>query len=222
MSDARGVLRHAKHVLLDFDGPVCAVFGGVEDHAVAARLRGPLSEHGITVPDEVASATDPFSVLAFAATVDESTACRTESAFRAEELDAVRSAPQTDHIDTLLKKLHAEGKSVSIVSNNSSAAVRRYAELRGLSPIVTDVVAREPADVARLKPNPYLVDLAIRRLGADPADCVMIGDSLSDVQAAQAAAVPVIAFANKPGKRERFAATQANAIVDRIADLISD
>jgi phosphoglycolate phosphatase-like HAD superfamily hydrolase len=47
----------------------------------------------------------------------------------------------------------------------------------------------------------------------------MIGDSVTDIQAAKAAGTKVIAYANKPGKRERFAAHQPDALIDSMTVL---
>jgi phosphoglycolate phosphatase-like HAD superfamily hydrolase len=47
----------------------------------------------------------------------------------------------------------------------------------------------------------------------------MVGDSTADVKAANSAWVPSIAYANKPGKRERFEALVPDAIITNMADL---
>lgn len=48
----------------------------------------------------------------------------------------------------------------------------------------------------------------------------MIGDSLSDIQAAKAAGTMSIGYANKPGKHDRMLALNPDAVVDRLEDLI--
>lgn len=70
-----------------------------------------------------------------------------------------------------------------------------------------------------MKPDPFPVREAVRELGAEPAECVLIGDSETDIEAAHAAGVTAIGYANKPGKRERFAA--ADALIDSMAELVS-
>ena len=42
------------------------------------------------------------------------------------------------------------------------------------------------------KPRPFLIDLAIKALGSKPSNTVFVGDSLSDLRAAQAASVRFI------------------------------
>jgi phosphoglycolate phosphatase-like HAD superfamily hydrolase len=81
------------------------------------------------------------------------------------------------------------------------------------------VSARTTADPTRLKPNTFLLDQAVEHLCAAPGECVMVGDSTADVKAAQSAWVPSIAYANKPGKRERFEVLKPDAIIEDMTEL---
>lgn len=54
-----------------------------------------------------------------------------------------------------------------------------------------------------------------------PMACVLVGDSLTYIQAAKAAATPVIGYANKPGKAELFAELNPQAIVAQIVSISS-
>lgn len=56
------VLRPVRHVLLDFDGPLCAIFSGLSAEEVAGRLFRELSESG-ELPEGWASQTDPLALL---------------------------------------------------------------------------------------------------------------------------------------------------------------
>jgi hypothetical protein len=57
-------------------------------------------------------------------------------------------------------------------------------------------------------------------VGADPVWMVLVGDSLGDIEAAKAAGVHSVGYANKPGKADRFVAAGANIVVTRMADLV--
>jgi len=48
--------------------------------------------------------------------------------------------------------------------------------------------------------SPELVLTAIGELHAQPEGCVLSGDSLTEIDAARAAGVPTIGYANKPYK----------------------
>ncbi|MFD0380663.1 HAD family hydrolase [Streptomyces sp. NPDC127112] len=65
-----------------------------------------------------------------------------------------------------------------------------------------------------MKPNPFPIKRAAERAGVGVADCTLIGDSLTDVQAAHAAGTTVVAYANKPHKDALFAEAEADTITD--------
>lgn len=129
-------------------------------------------------------------------------------------------APPTPGVAEVLETLHARGVPVVIVSNNSAAAVAAYLESRNLVDLVAGVSARSGPDVDQLKPQPHLLLQAAKLLGVAPARCVMIGDSVSDVEAAQQVGSPSIGYANKPGKRRRFEQCGSTAIIEQMTELL--
>lgn len=106
-----------------------------------------------------------------------------------------------------------------MVSNNSAAAVEACLERHGLSPFVAAVAGRAGPDPARLKPSPEPVLRAMRALGAEPAESLMVGDSPFDIAAARAAGVPAVGYVCRPGLRERLLAAGAMATVETLAEL---
>jgi phosphoglycolate phosphatase len=209
------LLARTRHVLLDFDGPVCSVFAGITSRAVASRLSKVLTNAGITPPAEVAETEDPFDVLRYAPEL----AADVEAAFRAEEVAAVATAAPTPGAVETIHACHDTGRTVAIVSNNSDDAVHAYLTTHHLAGQVDYVSARTPADITRLKPHPHLVTQATHALAANPATCVLIGDSITDIHAAHAAGVPAIGYANKASKPPCFADTGAAAVITRMIDL---
>lgn len=53
----------------------------------------------------------------------------------------------------------------------------------------------------------------MRAAHAKPADAIFIGDAVRDVEAAHAAGVLAVGYANKPGKMEALAAAGAVSVV---------
>ncbi|MEV0088354.1 HAD family hydrolase [Saccharopolyspora sp. NPDC050642] len=211
------IISSSDAVLLDFDGPVCAVFGGLADHQVAAGLRELFEGE---LPDAVDRSRDPFDVLKYAAATTGGFATVVEHRLRELESRAVEVAPPTPGAVAVLESLSRQAIPVVIVSNNSETAVHAYLQAHGLTNVVADVSARTNADVSELKPQPHLLLRAASFLGVSPERCVMIGDSVTDIEAAQRAGAKCIAYANKPGKREQFEELQPGAIVDQMAELI--
>jgi phosphoglycolate phosphatase len=85
---------------------------------------------------------------------------------------------------------------------------------------VAGISSRAEPDPALLKPHPFLLQRAAQLLDADIGECLMIGDSATDILAAQAAGAPVVGYANKLGKRERFKRLRADAIVESMEELL--
>lgn len=215
MTNAAAELVASKpNVLLDFDGPICSVFGGVGADTVARQLRDRL---GLS-EQHSAEVRDPFEILRYAAAEGQREAIEAERELTNLEVEAVATATPTPGGAELLRLLTERGQRTVIVSNNSVAAVDAYLESHALTGLVNEVSARTDADPTRLKPSAYLLHHAVEQLGTRSEQCVMIGDSVADIQAARAANVAVIAYANKPSKQRRFA---RYAPVTIVSDLYS-
>lgn len=210
------VIARTRYLLLDFDGPICSIFGGLPAATVAAQLRklftGPL-------PDEIASTTDPIEVFYYSATVSDEMAARVEAEMTDLEVAAVPTAEPTPYVHEVIASTRESGRIVGVVSNNSPRAVNAYLDRHSLSGGIRLVVARTSHDPALLKPSPHLINQAVRGLDADPAAAALVGDSFTDIEAAHHAGVASIGYANKPGKRERMAELRAGAVIISMADL---
>ena len=130
------------------------------------------------------------------------------------------TAQPADGAAELITTARQSGRSVTIVSNNSGQAVAAYLNDHHLTRYVSAVIGRDDPNPAHMKPSPYRVRQALQMLRAAPAECVLVGDSVSDVTAAHAADVAAIGYANKPGKDERLAEAGADAVITRLPDLI--
>jgi phosphoglycolate phosphatase len=216
--DLDTIVSRTRHLLLDFDGPICSIFAGLPAATVADRLRKLFGDHA-QLPDDIARTADPIEVFAYAATISEDLAVRVETEMTKQELVAVATAAPTPYVHEVATACQNSGRSVAVVSNNSAAAVHSYLARHGLDDRISLVVARTNHDPALLKPSPHLITQAVHALNAEPGDCTLVGDSATDVQGARLARVQSIGYANKPGKRERLAAAGAGAIINSLADL---
>jgi phosphoglycolate phosphatase-like HAD superfamily hydrolase len=215
------ILRQTRHLLLDFDGPVCSLFAGTDTAPVAARLRGVLLRHGVALPPAVAGTGDWFAILSFAASARPDAGAAVEAELAGLECGAARTAAPTAHAREVLAACAESGRLVAVVSNNSARAVRSYLAGHGLDGLVTAVAARTGNDKAKLKPSPYLIGVAARELEAAAADCMLVGDSVTDIEAARSAGARAIGLAAAPGHRARLAAAGADAVISGLAELAS-
>ena len=212
------LLREARVLLLDFDGPVCSVFAGLPAATVAKQLRGLLWRHGVALPDHVMEQDDPHEILRYTGSLGRDELTRAvEDALTAAEVTAAKSARPTPYAREVIVAAHEAGRSLAIVSNNAAEPVSAYLDAHRLSRYVHPVIGRPYADPSRMKPDPAPILAAVDALDADPAECVLIGDSVSDMVGAAAAGVRSIGYANKPGKQQRLTDAGAEVVVDCMA-----
>ncbi|MFJ5922554.1 HAD family hydrolase [Kitasatospora sp. NPDC092948] len=218
------VLRPVKHVLLDFDGPVCSVFAGLPAPEVARRLRERLLADGEQTPAGAEHENDPLALLRLVSVARPDLTGSTDAALTALETEAARVGLANTGGESVLRACASSGRLVSIVSNNATVAIETYLTDHGLSGLVTGVFGRIPGDPSSMKPSPRLLLDAMTAAGTGPEQCVFIGDAVRDVEAGDASGVATIGYANKPGKDAKLAAAGAVVIVGSmqlIADALS-
>ncbi|MBO4209113.1 HAD family hydrolase [Micromonospora echinofusca] len=174
----------------------------------------------VALPPEILAERDSLAILRFTATLGRPAVVRlVDEALCREEVAAVNTAAPTPYGREVIVAAHQTGRRVAVVSNNSAASVHTYLNARRLTSYVHPVIGRTIADPEMMKLNPAPVLEAVQELRANPADRVLVGDSPSDIEAAHAAGVAAIGYANKPGKRERLVA--ADVVIDSMADLVA-
>lgn len=211
------IIARTRHLLIDFDGPICSVFAGLPAPQVARKLRKLFVGHQL--PENVQQTGDPLEVFAYAGTVSPGLAERVEAEMADLEVTAVATAKPTPYIHEVLDACRQSGRTAAVVSNNGSRAVNAYLERQGLSDSIRLVVARTSHDPALLKPSPHLIETAVRALDADPAATALVGDSITDIQGAQRAGIDSIGYANEPGKYENMTQARAGTVITSMADL---
>ncbi|MER7005239.1 HAD-IA family hydrolase [Dactylosporangium sp. NPDC000555] len=210
------VVRAAEVLILDFDGPVAALFAGHPAAVIAGELRELATSRGYDL-----TALGPLAVLPEVASFgDDQLTRQVANAAREAEIRAAESATPTPGLDAVLAAARASGRRVAIASNNAIEAVEAYLRRRNLIGDVDLVVGRyDGMDPGLLKPHPHLVRLALDGLNAEPDTAVFIGDSSSDMEAGRAAHTATVGYANKPGKRERLQHAGADVVINHMADL---
>ncbi|QIQ06191.1 HAD family hydrolase [Streptomyces liangshanensis] len=143
-------------------------------------------------------------------------------------LDLVRASTEVfPEMRKFVERLYAEGVRMAVASGSSGEAITAVLDVTGLDAYFTTTVSAE--EVPRGKPAPDVFLEAARRLGAAPAECVVLEDAIPGVEAARAAgmrcvAVPYVAalagdpvYATAgllfPGGQRAFTADAAHAWV---------
>jgi HAD superfamily hydrolase (TIGR01509 family) len=122
-----------------------------------------------------------------------------------------RGCPRPGALETLRR---LQPFRLAVVSRNFHATVDAGLRKIGFGGAVT-VIGRE--DVARPKPDPEGVAVALSRLGTPPARAVLVGDTFHDVEAGHRGGVRVVVVANP---KLRFTPCGADAYVASLVDLI--
>jgi beta-phosphoglucomutase-like phosphatase (HAD superfamily) len=202
MQAMQGLLTGIKGVLFDFDGPICDLFATTSSEGIAEGMR----RYAESRPDlpalELERPDSPVHILDEAVRrwgrqeVD-----ILEAMASAGESEAVKGALPTPYADRLVRQLFAHGLKVAIATNNSEGAVYDYLDTHSLAEYFgSHVYGRRAARgnrPIRLKPDPECIYRAMDAFDRIvPGDFVMVGDSLTDVEAARCAGARFLGFPN--------------------------
>ncbi|MEV0642727.1 HAD family hydrolase [Streptomyces sp. NPDC050619] len=202
----RALITRARVVLWDFDGPICRLFAGHSAEQVAHDLVDWLEGRGLRglLTEAERKALDPHIVLRAvdlrhpgSDLVDE-----LEERLTQEELRAAPSAMPTPYADPLIRTWQAVGSRLAIATNNSPRVVRTYLASRGLTSCFAPHIYGRTQELSRLKPDPQCLNRALNAMGSAPSSALMIGDTPSDLLAANEAGVPFLGYARNEHKEK--------------------
>lgn len=213
MTTAAELIANAKALLLDFDGPVTTLMPPPLNAQAADQARNALD--GVELPETIVATTDHLGVLRFAAEHVPGRLSVVERACSEAEVACARESDPSPEVQGLLAGAKRRTLPVAIVSNNSEAAVRVFLDRFEWARVVKTLACRTPLNVPRMKPDPYLVEAAMRLMAVSPGDCVMIGDSVSDVHAAHAAGVRIVGLAKNRDRLEGLRQAGADSLLLR-------
>lgn len=115
-----------------------------------------------------------------------------------------------------LEALHQDGVRLAVATNKPQRAAEAVLDHFGLFPYLDSVVGGD-AGVAK-KPAPDILLAALDRLGVEPWNAVMVGDSGADVASAQAAGIAAViirgGYTNLPAEE-----LGADRVLETLADL---
>jgi hydrogenase expression/formation protein HypE len=135
------------------------------------------------------------------------------------ELEAARRSEPNDAAEETVRVLLARGLRAGILTRNSRSSVRealeRFPTLRERD--FHAIVCRE--DVRRQKPHPDGVHVAAARFGCSPADLVVVGDYVFDIEAGRRAGSHTVLLGN--GTPPRALSVTPDDVIDRLSQLAS-
>jgi HAD superfamily hydrolase (TIGR01509 family) len=139
---------------------------------------------------------------------------RREALFAERYLPHVRSLPGARE---LLVRLQREGYRLAVASSSKKDMLQRLLALLGGEELFDVTTSSDDAESS--KPDPDIVETALKRLAEPPDRVVMVGDTPYDIEAAARAGVAAIAFRSGGWGDEDLRG--AIAIYDGPADLLA-
>jgi phosphoglycolate phosphatase-like HAD superfamily hydrolase len=118
----------------------------------------------------------------------------------------------------LLEELHGDGHRVCVASSGSREDTDRALDAAGVRGVLDSVTTGD--DVASSKPAPDVVKVCWERTGRGSA--TVVGDTVYDVLAARALALPCIAVRTSGFGTEELEAAGAILVVDDLDALVED
>jgi HAD superfamily hydrolase (TIGR01509 family) len=118
----------------------------------------------------------------------------------------------------LLAKARDVGQRIVLASSASQAELDHYLDLLDARDLVDATTSSD--DVEKTKPAPDIFATAIRKIGADPAEVIVVGDTPYDVEAAAKCGIAAIALRSGKFSDDALNAAGAIAIYDDAAALL--
>lgn len=128
----------------------------------------------------------------------------------------VRTSP-FPHVESVLEELKAAGFRLACLTNKPETFTTPILEFLNLDRFFEMVVAGD--SLPRKKPDPLPLYHIFERLGLPLSSGVMVGDSISDIRAAQAAGMPVICVSFGYNQGLDLTKVGPDAIIDSFAEL---
>lgn len=119
-------------------------------------------------------------------------------------------------VDDLLDRLAADGYGFALVTSRSG---RRIDQLIAQAGLGNRFLSVQTADCGPGKPDPFLLLQAMREVGADARDTVMIGDTTYDVETARNAGTGAVGVVWGVHDASELRASGAHHVARRLEDL---
>jgi myo-inositol-1(or 4)-monophosphatase len=212
------ILSQARHLIFDFDGPICDLTAAMPPRAVE-QLRGILPADTADLPAAIAVASDPVEIIAQAVAISPALAARIDAQLTNLEVAAARAARPAAYVHEALAACRDSGRTPAVISRHSGQAVSSYLDQHGLADQARNVTAIDTFPPGHLQAMPHLLEDAIHALGATPADCAFITATETGIDTARGIGAHTIGYATTPAIAERLAATGAGTTIPSLADL---
>ncbi len=133
------------------------------------------------------------------------------------------AAHLTDHtrlypgVEETLRRLHAAGCRMAVVSNKPTVFTQRIVAELGLQPHLSVVFGGDSLPERKPAPEPYLK--ALEQLGGAKAEALVVGDGPQDIRSAHAGGLAVCGVLYGMGQPAEIRALEPDYLMERIEEL---
>lgn len=178
-------------------------FGLSVPYARVRRLIGMGGDHLLPAAAGISEEQSPGSALAE----------RRGAIFKEKYLPLVKPFPR---VRELLDRLRREGLSLAVATSAQKDELQALLRIAGVEELFASKTSASDAESS--KPDPDIVEAALRRLGCPPAEALMLGDTPYDIAAAAQAGVRTVALRSGGWDDEGLAG--ALAVYEDAAELL--
>jgi phosphoglycolate phosphatase len=129
----------------------------------------------------------------------------------------VDSAVLFEFVPGALREIRRQGISMAVASTKRRVHIEAILKRESLGDAFDAVVGGN--DVQNLKPHPEALFAAMRRLGVSPWDCIYVGDSIVDAEAARRAGIQFVAVLSGVTSRADFDSFPVSEILNHVGEL---
>lgn len=223
------LLGSTRAVLFDFDGPICDLFGAASTAHVADRVKQEARREWKGLDPSVETCDDSHGILrVLRGMYDGCSPAPTDLPLRLAEKIVAEfeslagvTAKKAPHVVPLVDLLLELGIRLVIVSNNAEIPIQEYLEQHGMKSKFEMISGRDPYNANLMKPHPHCVERALDHLSLPPSSCLLIGDQLTDLTAAQKAGTLFLGYTQNEIRAKEMKHNGANAVVSSHLALIT-
>jgi HAD superfamily hydrolase (TIGR01509 family) len=124
---------------------------------------------------------------------------RRSEIFKQQYLPGIRPFPR---VRELIQRFRDDGFTLVVASSAKKDELKPLLERAGVSDLVEGTTSSDDADDS--KPDPDIVHAALQKAKSDPRETIMLGDTPYDVEAAQRAAIRIVALECGGWRREEL------------------
>lgn len=117
----------------------------------------------------------------------------------------------------LIHRLKEQGYTLGLVSSKKKDMVEYGVKLIGLENQFEVIVGYD--EVKKHKPSPEGIFIACKQLGIDHDNCIYVGDTSTDVEAATNAGLYSVAYLTHPERRDAIMQAKPNATIENLLEL---